>query len=198
MLTAALWLMVVATPRESTSPSTDAPQVVELSPYRYWSVAQLRREYVKVEDLRPGYVAPMVSLMVGLTGMAVSLFAYAIALGTFRGPSETANIAFGFGGTISVVLAALGVVQLARTSFDRRYYGSQLDNLQRLADGQERDERLLDLWEQRHGPGALPPPIIGPPPKGPVPLPSAPPIVPGPALFPGQVSVMVPLLYSKF
>ena len=71
---------------------------------------------------------------------------------------------------------------------DRRSYGAQMDRVQRLADWQERDEQLLDMWERRHGPQVPPP--IGPPPVGPPPLP-APPTVP-------EVSMVFPVVSARF
>lgn len=201
MLTTALLMMLAAEPAFLSNDTPRAVQLVSagvpLPSYRGWTAAQLRMEYVRLEDLRPGLALPLLSLLTGFTGMAVSLFAYAIALGNFRGADLTANIAFGVGGTVSVALTAIGIIKLATGSSDRKIYGAQMEAVERLADGYERDERLLDLWEQRHGPGALPP-IIGPPPKGPPPPTSAPPVVPGPPIIPGQVSLVVPLLYAHF
>jgi len=198
MLTTALVMVLVSADVQPAFIPSHAPRVIRLvaleeraASYKGWTTEQLRDEYDRLDDLRPGTALPAIALMVGLSGLLASCIGYAIAANNFRGPSPEANIIFGLGSTVSVGLTAFGIIQLARGAEERRLLGRQMEKLQRLADGQERDERLLDMWEQRMGPGVPPP--LGPPPMGPPPPPSAPPIIPGP-----PISLMLPLVAGRF
>ena len=196
MLTSALLLMFAAAP--------DAPFAIQrvrldepLPSYKGWTVPQLREEYERLDELRPSNTLPIVALLTGITGVGISLVAYAAALGQFRGADTLANISFGLGGTTSAALLCFGAIQLWRQAPDRKTYGAQMDAVQRLADWQERDEQLLDMWERRHG-LSVQPPMIGPPPVGPPAPPSAPPVVPGPPIVPGQITMVFPILSARF
>ena len=149
--------------------SAGAPKLkpADLPSYKGWSVVQLLTEYDRLEDIRPGIAFPLTLLLTGLTGLAVSFFAYAISLGGFRGASMEATVTFALGSTTSAAMVAFGGIQLYRGGTDRRHYGIQMERVERLIDEHERDERLFELWEQRYGPAAPPPPIIGPTPTRP-------------------------------
>ena len=203
MLTCALLSMLATADVRPAFLSDATPRAVHLvsresmiPSYRGWSLHQLRVEYDRLDEIRPGVGLPIFLVLTGATGLIVSLIAYAGALGNFRGADTTANISFGLGLTTSAAMVSIGGILLWRGAEDRRVYGAQMDALQRLAAGQERDERLLDLWEQRHR--GTPPPLIGPPPVGPPVPPSAPPIVPGPKVVPGEISLVVPLVFARF
>lgn len=158
------------------------------SPYKGWSVSQLRAEHLRLEDLTPGTALPVTLVLVGATGLIVSFIALAVILGQFFGPDTGSLIAFAVSATTTAAMISIGGILLWRGADDRRIYGAQMDRVQRLADWQERDEQLLDMWERRHGPHAPPP--IGPPPVGPPPLP-APPTVP-------EVSMVFPVVSARF
>ncbi len=199
MLTTALVMFLASADVQPAFLPSHAPRTIRLvglgerapGAYRGWTSEQLLYEHDRLDDLRPGIALPVVALMVGLSGIIASLVGYAIAVGTFRGPSTEANIIFGIGSTVSLGLTAFGIIQIARGAEERKILGRQMEKLQRMADGMERDERLLDLWEQRMGPNVPPP--IGPDPVGPMPPLSAPPIVPSP-----PISMVLPLVSGTF
>ncbi len=208
MLATALLLMLGSAQAQPAFLSTEGRRVqltaapgVELKVaagpnYRGWSVPQLRAEYERLEDLRPGVALPTTLLLVGLTGLAVSFFAYGIALGQFFGASTAATVTFGIGTTASAAMIAIGGIQLWRGASERRTCGAQMERVERLAAEHDRYELQMDLWEQRYGPATPPPPFIGVPPVGPMPPPTAPPIVPGARLQPGEL--ILPVVFARF
>ena len=198
----ALLLMLAAADASPAFLQEGAPRAIRLvnlgdpalPDYSGWTARQLRVEYERLADLRPGVALPAFLIQAGLTGLAVSLFAFGIALGQFRGADEVAMIATGLGTTTSVAMLAIGSILLWRGAPDRRVYTAQMEEVQWQADQTDLAERMLNLWEQRHGRRAPPPLIIGPPPVGPPP----PLTVPPPPPHSPEVSVYIPLIFARF
>lgn len=188
MLTSALLVMLATSPAASLRLLEPADGD---SPYHGWTSTQMRDEALRLEDLRPGFWLPATLLQVGVTALGVTLVAFVVALGQFGGINTDATIASGLGFTASLSLISIGVIQLVLGAGDRKAYTTEIETLRRLADTEELAERLIDNWERRKGKATpLPEEFIGPPPKGPPPLPLP--------KAPGQVSVVVPLLYVRF
>lgn len=164
--------------------------------YRGWTAQQMRTEADRLEEARPGIWFPMSSLMVGITGLSVTLFAFAIAATSCCFLSPTAIIATGIGTTASLSLITIGTVQLALGAGERRAYGAEIEQLRRMADLEDLSNRLIDNWERRRGRGAPLPQdgFMGPAPQGPAPLP----LPPAPKKPEPEVRLYLPVLTAQF
>ncbi len=188
-------LLVAAVLTATPSARLLDPVDVRDAQYAGWSARELRAEADRLDDLRPGIALPLTSLLVGSTGLSVTLFAFAVVLSSCCfGPSAVAIVVTGMGTTASLSLIALGAILLARGAPDRKLYTAEIDLLRRLADQTEMADRMLDAWERRQKAGRPVPPqeeFIGPPPVGPPPppLPKAP---------PGSVSIVIPIYVAQF
>jgi hypothetical protein len=185
MLTTALLLMLASSdvkPAFLTGNLHGAPSRIRLveddtaamPDYSGWSRLQLRQEYNRLDEARPGLgmpIALMASgggvLLVGLYGLLVSALAVGLGVG-----AVSAEIIFAVLSIVGAGLLILGGITLARTLPERRWIGLQLDEI---------DQRLKTAEENRT-PGRVP----GSDPVGPPPPP-----FPGPAAMPPS-QVMAP------
>ena len=191
-------LMVVAVMTAAPAPSARLLDPVETDAnrlYQGWTALELRAEADRLDDLRPGIALPLIALQVGITGLGVTLFAFAIALGSCCfGPDAAAVIATGIGTTASLSLISIGALLLFRGAPERKLYTAEIERVRRLADQTEMADRMLDAWERRNRAGRPVPPaedFIGPAPEGPPPLPL-------PKAPPGSVSIVIPIYVAQF
>jgi hypothetical protein len=139
MLTSALLLLLAATEPLPASIST-VPRSVrlvadteELPTYAGWSGAQLREEYARLKASRPG-IGPSIGLISAGGGtLVVSLYVLVIGLATSGGGLTMPVIAaFGVIATIGAAVMILGFIVLSRVLPDRKLFGAQMDEVERL------------------------------------------------------------------
>jgi len=190
MLTTAL-LMMLATADAPRSMRLVADEVPQLPAYTGWGRAQLKVEYERLSDERPGVGLPISLMASGGAGLTLSLYVLSSFLPTgVRGSNVPIAVVFALLGTTSAGLVALGAILLSRILPERRVYSAKMDEVAaQLKELEEVDRR----YDRDRAPVYVPPPpeppIIGPPPVGPPPLPLPP--------MP-QASLTFPLFLARF
>lgn len=200
MLTTALLLMFASADAPPTFLLADSPRAVrlianelvpppsDLPSYAGWSKAQLKQEYDRLRAERPGIGLPIGLLAGGGGALVLGLYiAFFGALASTGGASALPFlVTFGVIGTAGAAMMILGGIVLSRILPDRRVYGRQMDEVERLMKegGDDEEERQYQV------PPPPPAPLQGPPPEGPPPPPLPPP-------YP-QASLTFPLFFARF
>lgn len=178
-------------PRAVRLVADDEPEPARRPSYAGWSRGQLRAEYQRLADLRPGIGMPIALMAVGGAGLAFSALVLLAGLsgGRVTNAAVPVLVVFSVVGVGGGALLIIGGVVLFRALPARRSYGEQLDAVDRLLqalpdDAREQPERPPERLQQYDEP-----PIIGPPPEGPPPLPLPP--------MP-EASISFPLIFARF
>ncbi len=203
MLTTALLLMFASTDDQPAFLAAGSPRTVRLvvdeaappsnlPSYAGWSKGQLRQEYERLKETRPGIGLP-IGLMGG-GGGALTVALYLVGLGVIASGALTTSslpflVLFGIVGTGGAAMVIIGGILLARALPERRIYNAQMDEVDRLSKEGE-DNRQPD--PRRYVPPEAPeaPTYIGPPPQGPPP----PPLPPDAS----RSSLQFPLIFARF
>jgi hypothetical protein len=165
-----------------------APPQTDLPDYTGWSKAQLQQEYDRLKEMRPGIGLPIALMSSGGGVLVLSLYILFIGVlssGGVNNGSLPFVVLFGVAGTGGAAMLVIGGILLSRALPERKPYGRQMDEVDRLI-----KEQGDDSEDQRIYVPPPPPPIDGPPPEGPPPPPLPP--------YSPQASVHFPLIFARF
>lgn len=198
MLTTALLVMFAAHPALLSEGAPRAARLVaavplappssDLPTYEGWTKAQLRQEYERLKETRPGIALPIT--LMGSGGGALILSLYVLFFGVLASNGFTSAAVpflavFGVMGTGGAAMLIIGGILLSRALPDRRIFGAQMNEVDRLIKEGDDPPGLPD--QRQYVP---PPDMMGPPPEGPPP-PPLPPYTP-------QASLTFPLIFARF
>lgn len=172
---------------EPVEPGAEAPD------YSSWSRLQLKEEYSRLETLRPGIGLPITLMAVGGGVLAYSIFLGISSANSGGFGIQPITILLAIAGIGGAATLVIGGIVLFRRLPDRRLYGKQLDEVERLSKERQRSDTRDGDPDERLYQEELPPPpepIIGPPPEGPPPLPLPP--------MPGAAAFVFPIVFARF
>jgi hypothetical protein len=120
-------------------PPIPPPAGEMVAPMPARSLQDLRAEYQRLEESRPGLAGPIVMLAIGVPLLVVgAIFLYTFLIyGSFTYeliPLLVLGVAFG---VVGLVLAIVGGVRLGRTIRDRGQIGQQMEDIKRQIDALE-------------------------------------------------------------
>lgn len=189
MLCATLALMLHSLPVAPAFLTGDVPTRVRLvdvaedpTPnYETWTRVQLRTEYDRLDDLRPGIGIPLTLILGGVTGTAITSIWFVSAATAFFGIEVTLAAALGISIVIFAGLAVVGTILLVRLWPERKAINHQMDTIE--------DIYRAGFWRSPQKPCPETPGPVGPPPTVP----------PVPEYRPSQVGVpAIPITVATF
>ncbi len=178
MLTVALALMLHGLPVEPAYLSGDVHSRVRLVDalgeplpnYETWSRNQLREEYDKLDELRPGIAWQLTMMLGGTTGAAICGIWLGSSLSSFFGIEVALLVGLSVAIIVFAGVAILGTILLVRLWPERKAVGARMDAIEGVYRagywrGQQRPcpETPAPREPQFDGPG----PTVPPPPRVP-------------------------------